>query len=287
VKILVTGATGFVAGHLVPVLARSHEVIALGHDPARIAATDGVEPLVMDLRRVTASSLPEVDAIVHLAQANVSFPDGARDLHAVNTGATVALLDHARRSGASHFVFASSASIYGLGDRPWTEADSPLAPDFYSATKLAAERFIAEYEPYFASTVMRLVAPFGPGQRNRMIPRIIESVGAGRAITLNPGGRPRMNPIYISDLVRVLESALTTSGSHVVNVAGDDTVSIREIAESAGRAIGIEPVFEEGEAAGTGDIVCANDLMHSTFGTVTLTPFEDGMRRAAEEMAAP
>jgi nucleoside-diphosphate-sugar epimerase len=129
-KVLVTGSTGFVASHLLPALATQHEVYALGHDAARIPSLEGVEPLVVDLRSARDASLPDVDAVVHLAQANVPFPDGALDLHAVNTASTVALLDHARRCGASRFVFASSASVYGFGDRPWTEDDAPAATDF-------------------------------------------------------------------------------------------------------------------------------------------------------------
>jgi UDP-glucose 4-epimerase len=162
VKVLVTGATGFVASHLVPALAlASHEVVALGHDEARLPSGPGIVPLVADLRDIAGVTLPPVDAIVHLAQANAPFPDGVVDLHAVNTGSTVALLDHARRCGARRFVFASSASVYGFGDRPWSEDDRPAATDFYSATKLAAEGFVRAFQPFVGTTILRLVAPYG------------------------------------------------------------------------------------------------------------------------------
>ncbi|MES1247554.1 MAG: NAD(P)-dependent oxidoreductase, partial [Actinomycetota bacterium] len=150
-KILVTGASGFVAQHLVPTLATEHDVIALTHDPERVPAGGNFESVVVDLRDPTAS-FPKVDAVVHLAQANVPFPDGARDLFAVNTTATVALLDHLRRVGGTHFILASSASVYGFGERPWTEEDVPAAGDFYSATKLAAERFVRAHEGFFSTT---------------------------------------------------------------------------------------------------------------------------------------
>jgi UDP-glucose 4-epimerase len=286
VKVLVTGATGFVARHLVPALAVEHEVFALGHDADRIVSGENIKPVVVDLRNARDAEFPAVEAIVHLAQANVPFPDGALDLHAVNAAATVALLDHARRCNASHFVYASSASVYGMGDRPWTEEDEPAATDFYSATKLAGERFVGAYAGVLSTICMRLVAPYGPGQRNRMIPRLIDSVREGRPITLNAEGRPRMNPIYVADVVGVVQAALAIDGSHVVNVAGDDTASIRELGESIGRAIGQEPLFEEGDNPAAGDIVCANDRMRAVFAVESLISLDDWLRRTAEELAA-
>lgn len=280
-RILVTGATGFVAGHLVPALSKEHEVVALGHDPDRIPAGEGVEPLQLDLRDPAfAQRLPEVDAIVHLAQANVPFPDGAADLFAVNTASTAALLEHARRSGATRFVFASSASVYGLGDAAWSEDDAPAATDFYSATKLAAERLVGAYRGELGTTIMRLVAPYGPGQRNRMIPRLVASVREGRPVQLNAGGRPRMNPIYVDDVVHVIERALESDGNHVVNVAGDDAMTIRELAEAIGAAVGSEPVFEERDAV-SGDVVAENRRMRDVFSLDSLVGLEDGLARTA------
>jgi nucleoside-diphosphate-sugar epimerase len=280
-RVLVTGATGFVASHLLPALAPRHDVTALGHDADRIPKVDGVEPLVVDLRRASDAPLPPVDAVVHLAQANVPFPDGALDLHAVNTGATVRLLDHARACGAARFVFASSASVYGFGERPWVEDDVPAATDFYSATKLAAERFVRAYSGTFGTTILRFVAPYGPGQRNRMIPRLVDGVREGRPITLNAGGRPRMNPIYVGDVVRVVEAALESSGDQLLNVAGDEAVTIRELGQAMGRALGRDPVFEQGSGAATGDIVCDNARMHAELELGELVGIDEGIARTA------
>lgn len=278
-KVLVTGATGFVASHLIPALAGEHEVFALGHDEQRIAP--GGRALVADLRdRKLADDLPEVDAIVHLAQANVPFPDGAVDLLSVNVASTVALLDHARRVGATHFVYASSASVYGPGDRPWREDDETVAPDFYARTKLAAERFVLSYEQEFAASVFRLVAPYGPGQQNRMIPRLISTVRAGQTVRLNDGGKPRMNPIYIDDVVTTVAAVLRSSSGQLLNLAGDDAVSVQEIAEAAGRALGRTPVFEA-SGGSAGDIVCDNKRLHDLLGDHALVSVEDGVGRTA------
>jgi nucleoside-diphosphate-sugar epimerase len=278
-RVLVTGATGFVAAHLVPALATAgHDVLALGHDERRIASAGGVEPVVVDLRREQLD-LPEVEAIVHLAQANVPFPEGAAELLAVNAAATARLLDHARRGGTKRFVLASSASVYGPSAEPSSETDELRAQDFYASTKIAAERFVGAYASLVAgTTTMRLVTPYGPGQRARLIPRLIERVRSGEPVVLNRGASPRLNPVFVDDVVRVVLRALELPGHRVVNVAGDDAVDVRELAMLIGDALGIEPSFEQTDET-AGDVVARNDLMKRELGIDELVPLAEGLRR--------
>jgi nucleoside-diphosphate-sugar epimerase len=281
VKVLVTGATGFVAGHLIPrLVAEGHEVVALGHEPERIP--EGAEPLVVDLARpVAAAALRPADAIVHLAQANVPFPDGAQQLFAVNASSTLDLLEHARATGAERFVFTSSASVYGFGDRRFAEDDELAATDFYSLTKRTAERLVDSYRDYVGTTVLRLVAPYGPGQRARLIPALVQRVREGRPVTLNDGGRPRMNPIFVADVVELIVLALRSEGHQLVNVAGDEPASIRDLACLIGRAVGRDPVFEAGNGAAR-DLVVDNARMHELFELRSLVTLEDGLARTVE-----
>lgn len=282
-RVLVTGATGFVASHLLPALARQgHEVIALGHDRARIPHLPGAEVVESDL--ATARTFPSAEVVVHLAQANVPLPDGADQMFAVNTSSTAALLEYARRSGAARFVFTSSASVYGFREGRVCEDDVPRAQDFYSATKLASERLIAAYAPHFASTIFRLVAPYGPGQRNRLIPALADRVRDGRPITLNDGGRPRMNPIYVEDVVRALLAALEGAETPLVNVAGDETVSIRDLGDSIGETLGLEPLYEDGPGGVAGDLVADNERLHRLL-PEPLVPLTEGLRRTILEGA--
>jgi nucleoside-diphosphate-sugar epimerase len=279
VKILVSGATGFVASHLVPALVTAgHDVIAAGHERSRVPS-DGT-PLEFDLARGEWPALPEVDALVHLAQANVPFPDGADALFAVNVAATQRLLEHVRRTGGRVFILASSGSVYGPSGAPLTE-DSPLAArDFYSATKVAAERLACAYEQHLQVAVLRLFVPYGPGQVRRMLPRLIERIASRQSVQLNRDGRPRMNPVYIDDVVRVVLRALDgelRSGT-VLNVAGDDVTDVRAVSELIGEIVQIEPSFEESNAD-VPDIVADNTRLHQFLGDVSLVPLRDGLER--------
>jgi UDP-glucose 4-epimerase len=281
-RIAVTGVTGFIGSYLAPALAdEGHEVLALARRPEAVATHEGVTPVECDLEEPLELDLGRVDAIVHLAQGNVPLPEGGRELFRVNTASTVELLEWGRRSGAQRFVYASSGSIFGLGDGVVDESTVRRSDHLYAVTKEAAERLVQSFAPAYESTaILRPFAPYGPAQQGRLIPGLIERVRAGRPVTLNEGGRPRMTPMYVGDTVRAFAAAVELDGHHVVNVAGDEVVSIRDLAELIGEALGREPVFEEGPGA-AGDLVSANAHMHELLGLGRLVVLADGLRATA------
>lgn len=280
-NVLVTGATGFAAGHLIPrLVSEGHVVIAAGHDATRLARFEGARPLVWDLR---ATALPEslplsLDAIVHLAQANVPFPAAAGDMFAVHVAATHRLLELARRTGCVRFIFASTGSVYGSGPRDWVETDPTDGPGFYSATKLAAERLVLAYADLVPCSVFRLFTPYGPGQTGRLVPGLIHRVINGAPVTAPGGTGPTFNPLFITHVVDVLVQSLSATGSELLNLGGEEALSVRQMAEAIGRVVQRSPdVHDQSGAAGriVGDI---SALRRRYRLPETLTSFEDGVR---------
>ena len=147
VKVLVTGAGGFVGRNLIPRLATEHDVTALvRRTPAEPLGT--VRVVIKDLTSDDlAAALPnDVEVIVHLAQAYASFPAHAAEIFAVNALSTQRLADWARSIGIRRFVLASSGSVYEPSTRPIRE-DDPVNPlSFHPATKLMAEQILSFYE---------------------------------------------------------------------------------------------------------------------------------------------
>lgn len=275
---MVTGASGFVGRHLVPALAEQHEVVCLARD--RLPEHDSATAVILaDLTSPDfVDELPKVDVVVHLAQAYRQFPEHSDQLFRVNTGSTQVLAEWGRRAGIQRFVLASSGSVYRPGPAPLREHDATEPFTFHPATKLAAELILRHYLPFFSVSVLRLFAPYGPRQVNRLIPRMIDSVSAGRPIGLSRGGEPRINPIYVDDLVGVIAQSIGHRDSYTVNVAGPEAADIRELAERIGRQLGRSPSFERRDADPEGNFVADTTLMHRTFAVPQMTTLDDGLR---------
>jgi nucleoside-diphosphate-sugar epimerase len=279
-KILVTGATGFTGRPLVSRLAARHEVYALARRPEQTAWEPQVRAVAADLAGPLAPDrLPaSVDAIVHLAIAKVPYPESAVEMFAVNTGATLQLLDYGRRAGARHFVLISSGDVYGRRTGFCKETDPAAPASFYAVTKYAAEMLARSYAEYLTPCVLRLFRPYGPGQVNRLIPNLARRMREGRPPQVPPPGRGRQTPVYLADVLTALERVLEARCGGVLNVAGDEVVSMRELAEAVGRALGVRPVFE-GHADDPGDAMGDNARMHQVLGRWPLLGLAEGLAR--------
>jgi nucleoside-diphosphate-sugar epimerase len=279
VRILVTGAAGFVGRHLVPRLASEHDVIVLVRRPSA-APSGAATVLEADLTDPgLAALLPKgVNVVVHLAQAYLSFPEHAAEILAVNVASTQLLAGWAKQTGVQRFVLASSGSVYAPSMRPLKEADSTRPLAFHPATKLMAEQLLRFYEDSMDVVRLRLFAPYGPGQNDRMIPRLIGMVAEGRPIRLSRGGEPRLNPIHVDDLASLIGQAVAGAGAPLVNVAGPRAMSVADIAEIIGTTLGRQPDFEAHDVDPPGDLVADTTRMHEVFEVGTMVDPTDGIR---------
>ncbi|MEW6207222.1 MAG: NAD(P)-dependent oxidoreductase [Acidobacteriota bacterium] len=278
-KILVTGANGFIGHNLVSRLSGQHEVLAVAREP-RLAHHKTASFVVMDLSLpLDMRAMPsQMDVIVHLAQANVSWPEGANELFAVNTSATQQLLDYGRRAGARQFILASTGDVYGRRAGLAKETDAAQPASHYAATKYAAEFVVQSYCDYLASCILRLYQPYGPGQLNRLIPKLAERIRQQSAVRLHKNDGPRLTPIYIDDVTRAVERAIASSYSGTVNIAGDQIVSMRELAEAIGRALKSQPSFVETDET-MADLMGDNSLMKEVLGNWDMIALADGLAR--------
>lgn len=252
-RILVTGSAGFIGRYILTHLCREHQVWGLVRSPVDDHSYGGaVQWIVHDLAAADFPlSMPEsIDAVVHLAQSRHyrDFPDHADDVVAINIQASARLLAWARRAGAKRFLYVSSGGVTGPSDAPITEdqkfaASGPL--QFYLTTKYAAELLVQAFEPFFIPMILRPFFVYGEGQRvDSLIRRLMERIATGEPITLQGTDGIQINPIHVLDVVEAMENMLGLEQAAVVNIAGPDIMSIREISSLIGKSLGIDPLFE-------------------------------------------
>jgi len=277
-RILLTGASGYLGGWIREALARDHEVICTVR-PGTVLP-DGGPSVTWDLAAPLPADMPKVDAIVHAAQSRhyAAFPEGAPDAVAVNVASTASLLDYAARSGVSRFCLISSGSVYEPYEGALGE-DAALAPtSLNGTTKLGAEILTRAYAGLFAVSRLRLFFPYGPGQTGRMVPGLIERVRAGNPVTLDGENGLEFAPLYAGDIARVVSTAVTESWRGSINVQGPETVTLRDFAGTIGKYLGREPVFESAGPTAP-RIVAPVDRLKSRFPVETMTGMAKGLEQ--------
>jgi nucleoside-diphosphate-sugar epimerase len=283
-RILITGAAGFIGRPLVQQLVREHEVFGLSRKPSAPARSIQMDLSVgVDLR-----ALPQrIDAVVHLAQSEYfrEFPERADHIYAVNVESVFRLLEYARQAGASRFVLASSGGIYGYAKEAVIESAEPHPPDFYLRSKQLAEVLLFAYDRFFTTIAVRPFFVYGVGQRPTMfIPRLVRNVLLGRPITLSPPDGLLVNPIHVDDAVKAFSTSLTADFAGPINVAGPDVVSLGQIVRMIGGYLDREPVTER-VADAPGNVVGDVTLMSRILGPPTVR-FNQGVVDLCREAAA-
>lgn len=166
-KVLVTGATGFVGRALVPQLQAQGHAVRRALRGAPAGADDVVIGDVGPDTRWDAA-LHGVDAVVHLAARAHILADRAADpeaaFMAVNAHGTRALAQAAARAGVAHFVFVSSIGVYGAQGH-FDSASPPAPVSAYGRSKAAAEAELAAIASAggMRVTIVRPPLVYGPG----------------------------------------------------------------------------------------------------------------------------
>jgi len=238
-RILITGARGFVGQHLsYELVKRGHKVFLLDLDNppnARDLRTVCISTDIGNyaaLERAFESSKPE--AVYHLAAVTgvtTAFEQEELCLR-TNIIGTYNVVKASVKSGASIMIFASSREVYGETIGRATREDAETMPNnLYGLTKLMGEEILRWHCKIGGCrfVIFRITNVYGPGGEKYGIHKILKKINAGEAVTVM-GGKQMMNFIYITDLISAFSKALRNhkADNEIFNLAGPDTMTIGE-----------------------------------------------------------
>jgi UDP-glucose 4-epimerase len=272
-KVLITGSSGFLAHHIIPVFLDSgYDVIGIdkryppkGHSATNLLANRFINADVMDLG---FRDLMGVDYVIHLAFAT-NIPNSVRhpkETTFQNIDMTIHLLEVCKDAGVKKVFFPSTASLYGHNPTPWKE-DMPTMPiEPYSWQKLACEEACQMYSrAYGVPTVIgRFFQVFGELQRDdTALAAFLKLKKAGKPITLTEttaqstfksGQRDFIYAGDVAEAVLALVESDKTGEGEVFNVSFGDVRTMEQVAKAIGGEVKWIPKREYEVEKHLGDI---------------------------------
>lgn len=226
-KIVVTGASGFVGSNLIKVLAEEHELLGI----SRSAINADIPHIAADINSIV--ELPQdYDVLIHAAGlAHIQSTIHTRNsFHLSNVNGTSSALRLARQAKVKHFILVSSIAALSSAD-----------DDFYAESKRIAEiNTISECEKYnIPYTIIRPVMVYGEDDKKGNMNKLIGQLKKGYFPLLD-SGKTIKNMIYIHNLTHIVKISMLNDSfySRAINARDNETLNMRTICKEITAAIG-------------------------------------------------
>jgi len=303
-KLLVTGAAGFIGSHVAAQWSREGDVVGIDDlSTGHRSNLDGVDCTLIEASILDTAALQSamegVDAVVHLA-ARPSVPRSIVDpvaSHEANATGTMRVLEAARANGRDpQVVVASSSSVYGANpELPKHEAMTPMPVSPYAASKLAAEQYTLAWQHSYGlpTLAFRFFNVFGPHQAPghayaAVVPAFVSAALNGEPLIVHGDGLQSRDFTYVGTVTEVILDAVRRRVSHSqpVNLAFGTRVTLLELIETIESLLG-ETVAVEHVETRAGDVKhsqASNDTLRGLFPDVVPVPLVDGLTATIDWM---
>lgn len=236
-RILLTGATGFVGEALVKSLSQNHTLICLSRNGAGEGFVYADLSDNISVRTAGKAIDGNFDALIHLAAfvPKVAAEDRLTVANAINEEGLVNLID-VFGERIKKLILGSTAEVYDqFKITNVIKEDDPLNPgSYYAATKLASEFVARTYgkKNNVPVQVLRFSVMYGPNDPiARALPNFIKAALRNEDIVVK-GGAILRDYVHLSDVVQSIHDALDSNNSGVVNIGTGLGVTIKEVAET-------------------------------------------------------
>jgi len=290
-KILVTGASGFIGRNLASYLTeKGHTVIRTDLRSGDLAGDIANEDFIL---RTLANQ--GFDSIVHLAaiadvKACINDPHSC---YKVNTFGTLNMLELAARKQVHRFIYSSSANVYGVPTQIPVKETTPFAPRTpYDYSKVLSENLIQSYgrNKGLQFVILRSWKIFGEHDvATTAVSRFITACLKGEQIQLYNAGRDTTAPYHIENYCHAIELCLEREEAvgEAFNIGAETEVSIRQLAELIKKLTNSDSKLRDlpprtSEEAQPMRSYPSIDKIKSKLGYRPIVSLEEGLRRTIE-----
>jgi nucleoside-diphosphate-sugar epimerase len=245
-KVLVTGATGFLGTNLVKRLTESaeNEIVAMvrGSSDTRILKGINIELLQCDLRmtgKIDRKQIGDVDVVIHLAGI-LNHPRVKRkEYWKVNCEGTRKLAEVFLGSDIKQFIYGSTAAVSGPVQKPVDEEYSCVPFSDYEKSKLGGESELERLheENSFPITIIRQGLAYGPHDMRTL--QLFRAIGKGRFLVIGKGEN-LVQPTYVNDIIRGI--ILSMGKRNVIGrkfiITGGESVSMGDFYSCISKSMG-------------------------------------------------
>jgi NAD dependent epimerase/dehydratase len=308
-KILVTGAGGFIGSHVVEQLSLAgHEVRALvryrsdggrGHLDSLPGDLQGsVEVVAGDVTDAfqTHRFVEGCDAVCHLAALiGIPYSYAAPAAYvATNVSGTLNILEACRSLAVKRLVVTSTSEVYGTARYTPIDESHPLQGQSpYSASKIAADKLAESYCNSFdlPVVILRPFNTYGPRQSARaIIPTVLTQALSGAGEIRLGNLDPKRDLTFVSDTARAFRLAVETPGidGETIHFGSGRAISIGELAQKCLEVVGSEAqlVSESNrlrpEKSEVGLLLCGAEKARKLLDWEPATSLDEGLRATAE-----
>lgn len=243
-RILVTGATGFVGKNLVErLLKEKHQLVVTssGNEnglPEEMYNSKDHMILYYRLGGMNWDRLEHIDAVFHQAANNDTRCKDEQQIIEANVNDSVSLFKHAFRMGCRDFIYASSTAVYGNQPSPYIEGKTAEVPlNSYAISKLALDRYMYELSlhcPDVKIVGLRYCNVYGPGEAHKgkrmsMIGQLFNTIMRSQRPKLFKDGEQKRDWVYVDDVVEANMAALKSKEGGIYNIGSGVATSFNDL----------------------------------------------------------
>lgn len=244
-NILVTGATGFIGGHLVRALVNEGyfcRCIVRKTSNLEELKRLNVELFYGDIteNELLQSVAQDIDVVYHLAGQVGKWGISEEQFYKTNVTGTKNLLEECRKSQVTQFIYCSTPGVLGFGVKACKEDSNYNPRRIYEKTKCEAEKLVLHYYKTYSLpvTIIRPDFVYGPGDLRRL--ELYRRIARKRFIMIG-NGNSYVHPTYIADLIQGFLFVIGNEKAigNVYNIAGPNQVTVREYLHTIAEILGV------------------------------------------------